>query len=54
MREEVKILHIHRSTDKQHNFIEFAKSDKKQYLLKECNFIQRYGSELIQAFEKLL
>ena len=52
--QEIKILNIHRSTDGKHNFIEFSKSDKKQYLLKECNFIQRYGSELIQAFEKLV
>ena len=50
---EIKILHIHKASDKHDNFIEFMLiKNGKSYVLKESNFIRRYGSEALKEFEK--
>jgi len=53
MPKEVKILHIHRASDNHENFIEFLliKNGKSQ-ILRESGFIRRYGSEIIEEFQK--
>ena len=50
---EVKILHIHKASDKHEDFIEFMliKNGKSQ-ILRESGFIRRYGSEALKEFEK--
>ena len=51
---EVKILHIHKASDKHENFIEFMLiKNGKSHVLKESNFIRRYGSEALHEFQKV-